>query len=241
MPFQYLLSSAHWHTYVLAVGPGVLIPRPETEIFARLVAEALAARPWLAAAPWADLGTGSGAVAIAAADQLRKVDKVRGWRRAHAAAVGMQVVSGRRRPRRWVEAAAAAAFCGRRPRPPAQSGEWCHCSAWQVAVVWAVDVSPTAVDYARFNAQLVFGSDARAPAAPPTAVPPSSPPRSGPGAAPSILTEAEAASGERPVRAVLGSWFEPLRSAGLAGRLGGVLSNPPYIPRVQMEGLQVSA
>lgn len=35
---------------------------------------------------------------------------------------------------------------------------------------------------------------------------------------------------------VQGSWFEPLEH--LRGRLGGVLSNPPYIPRVQMAGLQ---
>lgn len=36
-PFQYLISAAHWHSYVLSVGPGVLVPRPETEIFPELV------------------------------------------------------------------------------------------------------------------------------------------------------------------------------------------------------------
>lgn len=30
-PLQYLTSSSHWRDFVLAVGPGVLIPRPETE------------------------------------------------------------------------------------------------------------------------------------------------------------------------------------------------------------------
>ncbi len=37
VPFQYLTSTAHWHRYILAVGPGVLIPRPETELFPQLV------------------------------------------------------------------------------------------------------------------------------------------------------------------------------------------------------------
>ncbi len=77
MPFQYLIASAHWHSYVLSVSPGVLIPRPETEIFVDLVRDALRRRPHLAAMPWADLGTGSGAIAIAAADVLRKHSKVR--------------------------------------------------------------------------------------------------------------------------------------------------------------------
>ena len=77
VPFQYLIASAHWHTYVLSVSPGVLIPRPETEIFVELVQDALRRRPHLAAMPWADLGTGSGAIAIATADVLRKRNEVR--------------------------------------------------------------------------------------------------------------------------------------------------------------------
>ncbi len=76
VPFQYLISSAHWHRYVLSVGPGVLVPRPETEIFPELVRTAITARPYLAAAPWADLGTGSGAIAISAADELRQRNPV---------------------------------------------------------------------------------------------------------------------------------------------------------------------
>ena len=35
-----------------------------------------------------------------------------------------------------------------------------------------------------------------------------------------------------------GSWFEPARH--LRGQLGGVVSNPPYIPEAQMATLQVS-
>ena len=30
VPLQYLTNSAHWGDLVLAVGPGVLVPRPET-------------------------------------------------------------------------------------------------------------------------------------------------------------------------------------------------------------------
>lgn len=36
-----------------------------------------------------------------------------------------------------------------------------------------------------------------------------------------------------------GSWFEPARL--LRGQLGGIVSNPPYIPEAQMATLQVSA
>ncbi len=39
--------------------------------------QALQASPHLATLPWADLGTGSGAVAIAAADVLRSHNQVR--------------------------------------------------------------------------------------------------------------------------------------------------------------------
>lgn len=107
-----LQGAAHWLDLVLAVGPGVLIPRPETETLVELASEALAARapgrsapstrpgpvraaahpaprggpetgnpilpnsvpqrdPSLAQGRWADLGTGSGALAVALARLLR--------------------------------------------------------------------------------------------------------------------------------------------------------------------------
>ncbi len=40
------------------------------------------------------------------------------------------------------------------------------------------------------------------------------------------------------VRVVQGSWGEPLLKAGQQGCLGGLLSNPPYIPEEEMGGLQ---
>jgi release factor glutamine methyltransferase len=60
VPLQYLVGAAHWRDLVLAVGPGVLIPRPETELIIDFVEEELRGSPSLAAAPWADLGCGSG-------------------------------------------------------------------------------------------------------------------------------------------------------------------------------------
>ncbi|GAB4817952.1 hypothetical protein N2152v2_004998 [Parachlorella kessleri] len=139
-PLQYLTTSAHWRDLVLSVGPGILIPRPETEQMVDFVAEAVAGNPALALAPWADLGTGSGALAIALARQLPAVP--------------------------WV---------------------------------WAVDLSPTPVAYATFNSQRLGVADR--------------------------------------VRVVQGSWYEPLQQAG-AGRLGGIVSNPPYVTAQQMPGLQ---
>lgn len=61
---------------VLSVGPGILIPRPETEQMIDYVAEAASANPMLSHGVWADLGTGSGALAIGVARQLLDVSKV---------------------------------------------------------------------------------------------------------------------------------------------------------------------
>jgi release factor glutamine methyltransferase len=136
-----------------------------------LAAAALAASPRLAALPWADLGTGSGALAIGLADALRAArgaGSAAAARGAAAATAGVASTSG----------AAAAA-------PP--------------PLVYAVDLSPVAVSYAAANAA-----------------------RCGAGGA---------------VEVRRGSWFEPLAPLGPRA-LGGLLSNPPYIPAEQMEGLQ---
>lgn len=63
-----------------AVGPGVLIARPETELMIDFVQEAVAANPALAAGAWADLGTGSGALAVGVARALPQAQQVRGRR-----------------------------------------------------------------------------------------------------------------------------------------------------------------
>jgi release factor glutamine methyltransferase len=64
VPVQYLVGHSHWRQFQLKVSPAVLIPRPETELMIDLAA----AHPELATGNWADLGTGSGAIAIGLAD-----------------------------------------------------------------------------------------------------------------------------------------------------------------------------
>lgn len=70
MPLQYLTSTAYWRDLILSVGPGVLIPRPETELLVDFVRIAVEENEKLSVGPWADLGTGSGALAIAVAKEL---------------------------------------------------------------------------------------------------------------------------------------------------------------------------
>lgn len=66
VPIQYLLGKTDWRDFRLTVGPGVLIPRPETELLIDLAQAAIAEREISPSAPmqWADLGTGSGAIAL---------------------------------------------------------------------------------------------------------------------------------------------------------------------------------
>lgn len=68
-PLQYLVGLCPWRDLDLSVAPGVLIPRQETEL---LVDFALELVPTLAlpSLTWADLGTGSGCLAVALAAAL---------------------------------------------------------------------------------------------------------------------------------------------------------------------------
>ncbi|PAN21873.1 hypothetical protein PAHAL_3G496600 [Panicum hallii] len=65
-PFQYVVGNEHWRDLVVAVREGVLIPRPETEAVVDMIRKVEGfADGW-----WADLGTGSGAIAVAVAREL---------------------------------------------------------------------------------------------------------------------------------------------------------------------------
>ncbi len=66
-PVQYVLGTAHFAGMDLEVTPATLIPRPETEELARLVAQENQGRPGLAVL---DVGTGSGCLALALARAL---------------------------------------------------------------------------------------------------------------------------------------------------------------------------
>ncbi|HEX6954795.1 MAG TPA: peptide chain release factor N(5)-glutamine methyltransferase, partial [Agromyces sp.] len=68
-PLQHLTGRAPFRSLELAVGPGVFVPRPETELLAQLAIDALraAAEPEPVAL---DLGAGSGAIALAMATEV---------------------------------------------------------------------------------------------------------------------------------------------------------------------------
>ncbi len=63
-PIQYLVGVAPWREFALQVGPGVLIPRPETELMIEIAIAQATDTPQLRSGHWADLGTGSGAIAL---------------------------------------------------------------------------------------------------------------------------------------------------------------------------------
>lgn len=79
-PLQHLTGRAPFRTLELAVGPGVFVPRPETEVVAQHAIDALrrvdhggrdARRPTAV-----DLGTGSGAIALTLAAEVPDADIV---------------------------------------------------------------------------------------------------------------------------------------------------------------------
>ncbi len=69
-PLQHITGVAAFRHLELAVGPGVFVPRPETEIVAQYAIDSLAASA--SPAPiGVDLGTGSGAIALAMATEVQ--------------------------------------------------------------------------------------------------------------------------------------------------------------------------
>jgi release factor glutamine methyltransferase len=70
-PLQHLTGTAFFRHVELAVGPGVFVPRPETELLAGWAIEACAG---IGAPVVVDLCTGSGAIAKAVADEVPGAD-----------------------------------------------------------------------------------------------------------------------------------------------------------------------
>ncbi|HEY1616633.1 MAG TPA: peptide chain release factor N(5)-glutamine methyltransferase [Streptosporangiaceae bacterium] len=68
-PLQHITGLAYFRYLELAVGPGVFVPRPETEVMTGWAVERLAAMD-VAEPLVADLGTGSGAIALAIAQEV---------------------------------------------------------------------------------------------------------------------------------------------------------------------------
>ncbi|GER24190.1 release factor glutamine methyltransferase [Zafaria cholistanensis] len=99
IPLQHLTGVAHFRHLELAVGPGVFVPRPETETVAQLAIDRAALLP---APVVADLGTGSGAIAAALASEVpgaRVVavelsDLAHAWAERNLAPHGVELVLG---------------------------------------------------------------------------------------------------------------------------------------------------
>lgn len=66
-PLQHITGRAYFRTLALAVGPGVFVPRPETEVVA---GAAIDAARQIVNPRVVDLGTGSGAIALAVAAEV---------------------------------------------------------------------------------------------------------------------------------------------------------------------------
>ncbi len=77
-PLQYLVGRSPWRRFELKVGPGVLVPRPETELIVEIAAQRVVeVREQLGIdlgiGTWVDLGTGSGAIALGLAELLPEI------------------------------------------------------------------------------------------------------------------------------------------------------------------------
>ncbi|MBV6623127.1 MAG: peptide chain release factor N(5)-glutamine methyltransferase [Rivularia sp. (in: Bacteria)] len=72
LPVQYIARSTPWRHFNIKVSPSVLIPRPETEFIIDLVKSATAGNSEIMQGHWADLGTGSGIIALGLATVLNE-------------------------------------------------------------------------------------------------------------------------------------------------------------------------
>jgi release factor glutamine methyltransferase len=101
IPLQHLTGKAYFRHLELAVGPGVFLPRPETESVAQLAIDRLA--PLAGRRPTAvDLGTGSGAIAAALASEVPQArvyavelsDLAHAWAARNLQPLGVELIQG---------------------------------------------------------------------------------------------------------------------------------------------------
>ena len=98
-PLQHLTGTAWFRHVELSVGPGVFVPRPETELLAGWAVEAatVVVEPVVV-----DLGTGSGAIAKALADEVPAArvhaveldERAHGWATRNLAGTGVELRQG---------------------------------------------------------------------------------------------------------------------------------------------------
>src|SRR5256886_7096932 len=100
VPVPYLTGEREFYGHMLTVAPAVLIPRPESELLVELATDWLNAHP--AARRVIDLGTGSGAVAIAVAKAVPQVRIVARDVSARALRMAAPNIARHRRPRALV-------------------------------------------------------------------------------------------------------------------------------------------
>ena len=70
IPLQHLVGICPWRDFLLEVSSDALIPRQETELLIDFALQCLPDDAWNGQGAWADLGTGSGALAVALARAL---------------------------------------------------------------------------------------------------------------------------------------------------------------------------
>ena len=98
-PLQHLTGTAWFRHVELLVGPGVFVPRPETELLAGWAVEAATARQEPVVV---DLGTGSGAIAKSVADEVPGArvhaveldERAHGWAARNFAGTGVDLRQG---------------------------------------------------------------------------------------------------------------------------------------------------